>query len=262
MAYITGSRLKVERAGKHLNELERKVRSFLDRHPDRFTRQLDPNDFNYVIYEIPPNPPPPPTLAPVLGDFVHNLRSALDHSAWNLALLNLQGTDREPYEFTAFPILRNASDGSVHRFYELVQDVLPAAIPDIEALQPDHQGNAANHELVILDALWNADKHRVNIPIPGRQTIREYTGPGGWLRNLGDGTRLMRVAVNSEPELHLEPYITSEVMFEIPKTGERVSLGVLRDIYDFVRSGVLPRFSGFLPESTGLVERRTSFKDR
>lgn len=256
MAYITGSRLKVKRARKHLNELERKVRAFLDRHPDRFTHQLDPNDFNYVIYKIPPNPAPPPTFGPVLGDVVHNLRSALDHIAWNLALLNLQGTGRQPYDFTAFPIMLNTTQGSIQRFWELVQDVLPDAIPEIADLQPFHRSDPAEHELAILDSLWNADKHRVNITIPGRQYVPEFVGPGGWVKCLDEGTRLMRVPVSSNPEQNLEPHIRSEVLFEIPKSGERVSLAVVERIYDMLSSDVIPRFARFLPESTGVVERK------
>ena len=100
--YITGSRIKVKRAGKHLNELERKVRSFVKRHPEDYTRQLDPQNFNYLVYEIVPNRPPPVTLGPVFGDVVHNLRSTLDHLAWNLALRNLTGSGVEPFHRTAF----------------------------------------------------------------------------------------------------------------------------------------------------------------
>ena len=256
MPYITGARLKVKRARKHLNELERKARAFLDRHPDHFTRQLDPNDLNYVIYKIPPNPAPPPTLAPVLGDVVHNLRSALDHIAWNLALLNLEGTGSEPFDLTAFPIITNTTDWSIDKFYRLVQDVLPEAIPDIIDLQPCHRRNPAEHELAVLDALWNADKHRVNTIISGRQSVPVFSGRGGWVKTFHDGTRLMRVLISSNPEQKLEPHIRSEILFEIPKAGERVSLAVLRGIHEMVSSDVIPRFARFLPESTGLVERR------
>ena len=260
--YITGSRLKVKRAGKHLNELERKVQAFLDRHPDEFTRQLDPDDLDYLIYEIPPNPAPPSTFGPVFGDVVHNLRSALDHIAWNLALLNLQGSSQEPYKFTAFPIILDTTTDSVRRFCRLCQHVLPAAIPYIVDLQPYHRGKPTSHELAILDALWNADKHRVNITIPGRQYVPEFRGPGGWVKTLDDGTRLMRVTVASNPEQNLEPHIRSKVLFEIPNTGERVDLGLLGDIYEMVNSDVIPRFTRFLPESAGIVDRQFESQKR
>jgi hypothetical protein len=68
----------------------------------------------------------------------------------------------------------------------------------------------------------------------------------------------VRVPVDSDPKHNLEPHITSEVMFEIPRTNDRVSLGVLRRIYEMVSSDVIPRFARFLPESTGLVDRKIS----
>jgi hypothetical protein len=262
MPYITGGRLKVRRAGKHLNELERKVRAFLDRHPERFTTQLDPYDFNYVFYDIAPNRAPPGTFGPVFGDVVHNLRSTLDHIAWNLALLNLRDTGREPYHETAFPLIRNFTDRSIDRFWRLTQDVLPDAIHDIIDLQPAHRENPDDHELAILDRLWNADKHRVNIQIPSRQYIPVFTGPGGSVQNLKDGTRRIRVAVWSNPRVNLEPHLRSEVLFEIPLTGERVDLAALRLIYNFINDKVLPRFSRFLSESTGIVEGQYSIRKR
>lgn len=264
MPYITGARLKVKRARKHLNELNRKVGAFLDRHPDRFSRQLDPNDFRYFIYKIPPNPAPPGTFGPVFGDVVANLRSALDHIAWNLALLNLEreGADREPYWATAFPLILNTTSGSIDRFYRLLEDVLPDAVPDIIDLQPCHRDHPANTELAILDALWNADKHRVNVTIPARQFVPIFSGTGGRVDTLYDGTRLMRVTLASKPEENLEPYIATEVLFEIPKTTTRIGLNHLELIYKAVSEDVLPRFTRFLPESTGITERQYGTRKR
>lgn len=258
MAYITGSRLKVRRAGKHLHELERKADSFLKRNPDKFTKHLDPQDFNYLIYEIQPNPAPPATFGPVFGDVVHNLRSALDHIAWQLALLNLEGTEERPYWNTAFPILTDKSRSSARKFKRLTKDVLRDAIPVIKALQPYHRREAAGeHELAILDALWNADKHRANIAIPSRQYVPVFEPDRGGVECLPGGARRMRVPRWSKPEEKFEPYLRSEVMFEIPDpdSGPRVSLAVLRQVYEFVRDDVVPQFARFLPESTGLVER-------
>jgi hypothetical protein len=42
----------------------------------------------------------------IAGDAVHNLRSALDHLAWQLALLNTA----KPHPRTQFPIARSESE--------------------------------------------------------------------------------------------------------------------------------------------------------
>ena len=252
--YITGSRLRVKRAHKHLNELERKAQSFLARHPESFTRQLDPKHLDYFLYEIAPNRPPPVTLGPVFGDVVHNLRSVLDHVAWNLALRNLSGTGEQPYEFTSFPIMLNFTAGSIKNFWDSLSDVLPAAIPDILDLQPAQGSNPADEPLAVLNRMWNADKHRFNIKIPSRQYIPELRTPGGQVGRLQDGTRRIRIPRSMSEEF--EDRLRSEILFEIPGTGDRLGLVALRVLHDFVRDEVVARFSRFLPESTGLIERQ------
>lgn len=252
--YITGARLKVKRAQKHLRELEKKAQSFLNRHPEEFTRHLDPDHFDYFLYEIAPNRPPPVTLGPVFGDVVHNLRSALDHIAWNLALRSLVGTGLEPYESTAFPLIETFSRNNVERFWTLAQDILPDAIPQVAELQPARHSEPSLHQLAVLNRLWNADKHRVNVKIPSRQYIPELATPGGQVERLKDGTRRIRIPRSMAKEF--EERLRSEILFEIPRTGERLGLGALRSIHEFVRDEVVQRFVGFLPESTGLVERR------
>lgn len=252
--FITGARLRVKRAHKHLNELERKASAFLERHPEDFTRKLDPHHLDYFIYEIAPNRPPPVTLGPVFGDVVHNLRSALDHIAWNLALRNLIESEREPFELTSFPIMLNFTGGSIKNFWDSVIDVLPVAIPDILDLQPAHSSDPSAHHLAVLTRLWNADKHRFNIKIPSRQHIPEIRTPGGRVEYLKNRTRRIRIPKSHHEEF--EEKLRSEILFEIPKTGERVGLVALRLIHDFVRDEVVPRFASYLPESTGLIERR------
>ena len=106
------------------------------------------------------------------------------------------------------------------------------------------------------------ESHRVNVTIPARQFVPIFGGSGGWVRTLDDGTRLMRVAIASEPESNLEPHIESEVLFEIPNTNTRISIGHLRLIYKVVNEDVIPRFSRFLPESMGIVERQYGTRKR
>ena len=252
--FITGARLRVKRAHKHLNELERKAGAFLKRHPEDFTRRLNPQNLDYFIYDVAPNKPPPVTLGPVFGDVVHNLRSALDHIAWNLALKNLVGSGLEPYRDTAFPLIENFTIGSIDYFYRLVEDVLPDAISDIADFQPANRSDPSAHPLAVLNRLWNADKHRYNIKIPSRQYIPEIGTPGGRFEYLKDRTR--RIYIPRSHHKEFEDKLRSEILFEIPDTGERVGLVALRLIHDFVRDEVVPRFAIYLPESTGLVERR------
>lgn len=259
MPYITGARLKAERAGKHLEELEREIASFFDENPYRFFRDSNPQNLDYYTYKFPPQPAPPPALSVILGDIVHNLRSALDHVAWQLALR----TTDDPYKRTAFPIFVDTSLASVKQFNRLVKDVFPDAIPIIEALQPYHSGEGlAEFDLLwVLHCLWNADKHRLLTTIPHRISSPIFEGPGGSTRTLDDGTILMDIPKSAEPEKNLEPHIKRQVLFQIPGS-RRVAIERISLMYYYVAHEIIPMFSRYLPESTGLVEREFRVQPR
>ena len=142
MPIITGSRLKAERAGIHLKELEDLAGAFVNEHSKPPSRQLNPQNVDNFIYEFAPDIPPPLTFAVIVGDIAHNLRSALDHIAWQLALL----TTQEPYEKTAFPIFVDTSERTRREFNRLTQSLPPETLRIIEAVQPYHRGDAAKYD--------------------------------------------------------------------------------------------------------------------
>jgi hypothetical protein len=79
-------RLKVERAKKHIRELQHERDSFLQKKPyvistkrDQQTRQL--------IYYVESVQELPPDLSLIAGDVLQDLRSALDHLAYQLVLV-------------------------------------------------------------------------------------------------------------------------------------------------------------------------------
>jgi hypothetical protein len=259
MPFITGSRLKAERAGVHLEELERKAAAFIDENPYEFSRQLNPKNVNNYIYEFPPQPAPPLALSVIVGDIAHNLLSALDHIAWQLALLKAD----KPYKYTAFPIIDGTDAASVKYFNRLTQDILPDAIRVVEAVQPYHRGDAAKYtELSILHSLWIADKHKLLTTVPVRLTVPVFSGWGGRIEELKDGTRRMEVPRSAEPEKNLEPHITREILFEIPELRERIPLHLLRRVHHVVAYEIVPFFSRFLPESGDRVERVEGLVER
>jgi hypothetical protein len=75
-----GARLKVDRANKHIEEIDRNIRNLSDPDTHTVTAGVDPHTGQKLIhYDIPQNIPT--NLALVIGDAVHNLRTALDY-AW------------------------------------------------------------------------------------------------------------------------------------------------------------------------------------
>ena len=80
---LEGPRAKVERARHHIEEADGAIREFLSRRPYRFIVEAD-EDPSYKRIVLTDAEPIPSTFSPIIGDAIHNLRSALDHVAWSL----------------------------------------------------------------------------------------------------------------------------------------------------------------------------------
>jgi hypothetical protein len=116
---------------------------------------------------------PPLFLGLILGDYVHNLRSALDHLAWQLVAKEDAGAleNQRTARKILFPIY-NSEDGFTNS--EVVKHVGAAAQDRMARFQPfrnTQQGTHLVNPLGILQALSNADKHRVLIPAVGKIEI-------------------------------------------------------------------------------------------
>jgi len=110
-------------------------------------------------------------VALILGDAVHNLRSALDHLAYQLALLHTNGNIAKPHR-VQFPITDTA-DKFRQDCDRYMGEIAPLQIAEIERLQPYHgtQGLPESgwsgpylHPLALVRDLSNDDKHRLLIP--------------------------------------------------------------------------------------------------
>ena len=82
-------RVKVERAKEHIRDLEAEVRSFLSKSPYVVGAKRDPQT-RKLIYYVANVSETPIKIAPIAGDVIQNLRSALDHLAYQLVIV---GTD-------------------------------------------------------------------------------------------------------------------------------------------------------------------------
>lgn len=77
---LRGPRAKIERAKKHIGELELAVSALVfsnTSHPHVITVESDPQAGNKV-YKVGKIPPVPDGVAAIAGDAIHNLRSSLD----------------------------------------------------------------------------------------------------------------------------------------------------------------------------------------
>jgi len=152
-------RLKIERANKHVGDLQTVVRNFLDSNPYEVATKRDPTTRKLIYYIARANPFPP-DIAVIAGDVLHNLRCSLDHLAQQLYLVGSgSGSYRDQ---TSFLIAKGAKEfkaGLPGKVHGMRQDAIDA----ICALEPYDRGQGA--DLWTLHRLNNIDKHRLIVPV-------------------------------------------------------------------------------------------------
>jgi hypothetical protein len=150
-------RVKVERAKEHIRVLETEVGAFLAAKPYAIETKRDPQT-RRLIYFIASVRETPIRIAAIVGDVIQNLRSSLDHLAYQLVWI---GTGQVPFSHVYFPIAEDASTYPAKRDRQ-VKGAGPQAIAEIDAVAPYKGGD---------DMLWrlhklnNVDKHRILITV-------------------------------------------------------------------------------------------------
>jgi hypothetical protein len=141
-------RVKIERAKKHLRNLQDELISFGKREFHAVT-----TDNNLQIRQLGKYRMLPFDALPAAGDVIHNLRSALDHLACQLVWV---GSGEEPSRRIEFPIAKDAATYEREKARK-VEGMCPNAVKAIDALKPYKGGNDALWRIHELD---NIDKHR------------------------------------------------------------------------------------------------------
>lgn len=145
---------KVSQAQAHFDTVYTEIRSFLDTGPYGVVIQADTEPDSWVVRGEALQEPNP-SWSVVIGDCVHNLRSALDYLVWQLALLETDTPgDRLEYPITFDP------DYFAKKGRPKLAGLPEAAIDRIEALQPYPGRYDWGDWLLILHDLDRFDKHR------------------------------------------------------------------------------------------------------
>lgn len=167
--------LKVKRAQHHMVEIKRYARIYADSHPYEVVpiRPQPKGHPDTWFYSLQITQQPNPMIAVILGDFVHNLRSALDH----IVVASVPAQRRKS---ASMPIVlkdiweRDAGgnfvidDDEAREKYRVATEGLDdGAKAIVWRFQPYHMGldEADRHSLGIISRLENADKHRQLIAV-------------------------------------------------------------------------------------------------
>jgi hypothetical protein len=154
---LEGVRLKLDRAEDGLEEINEAIVEYLREKNYTVEGEFDRDTSKYVLRGRVTKRTP--EVGVIAGEVVHNLRSALDHVAWQLALL----TTPTPYDLTAFPIALTPGEFGSKRGQAMIGDIAPKHRALIESFQPYNGTQQAWTPLALRDlrVLSNTDKHRV-----------------------------------------------------------------------------------------------------
>lgn len=178
-------RIKVERAKKHLCDLETELLAWRGKYlsiviqdgnakvPGFFQMSYDPTSRVPML---------PANAIAAAGDVVHNLRSALDHLAYQLAVVGTPGT--EPNRKVGFPIAKDLKTYECVKVKK-VQGMRPDAIKAIDALQP-YKGGCNGDALWRIHDLDNSNKHRTHFTVAHDYLLSADWMPGDYLVRTAD----------------------------------------------------------------------------
>ncbi len=158
-ASLSGVSVKLDRAHEHLEALDSELSTFFEANPYRTLAKLNPHTGEYVM-RLRVRKEPPPRWGAIVGDFIHNSRSALDHVAWKLVEHGPHGlpSDEETRRQISYPV---AFRDTQFRGSVTVQRVGQGARDVMEQIQPYKRADRPEiHPLAVLNELWNFDKHR------------------------------------------------------------------------------------------------------
>ena len=145
--------VKVDRAKEHLETISADVRTYLDSKPYAVVAKRAP-DTRRMVYFVGSVRAAPLRIPAILGDTIHNLRSALDHLAYQLVWV---GSGKKPSSHVYFPIADDRTKYIEQRRRQL-KGATSDAIATLDGLMPYRGGNDS---LWCLNKLNNIDKHRV-----------------------------------------------------------------------------------------------------
>src|SRR6266849_6208527 len=140
---------KMERAKKHILDLQDAFQVFLDSSPYEVIRDYKP-DTGEFVYRVAKIEPTPPSIMLIAGDAIHNIRSVLDHLIGQLVEANGQIPSRS----NGYPIFQNLN-GYMAGKNRKIQGVSTIPANVIDVTNPYKGGN---DDFWILHELDNIDK--------------------------------------------------------------------------------------------------------
>jgi hypothetical protein len=177
---LEGLREKAIRADMHIRSFKQRAQGFLNSNAYRVMPEPYGDGSQAKVRLFLQVPFPAGELAVILGDAVHNLRATLNHLAWALAVQHQGFEPTSPlhnrcwWKKVNFPVTKSP---------RLWADEMLGIAPSIRAKygnkrpfpswQPEYP--LRHDDLLVLEELWNRDKHRALVLVLGHVRLSEIT---------------------------------------------------------------------------------------
>jgi hypothetical protein len=271
--YLSDYLRKRARAQTHLDAIDQAIKTFTKREPDLVPGKLNVDGDQYV-FEF-PRVYPDPGLAPIIGDFVYDMRACLDYLI--TALCRRAGNDAT--DSTEFPIYSGAKlpkkvasildlpiwwdndpDGAIAK---KIRGAPPNTKAVLKPLQPFYGVPAVDpddHPLAHLQALSNRDKHRSPNLLANRvamtftdsegNPVFDQPAPHGTARvsEASEGDTQVLI-LNGYPEPHVDVYLRTAYDIRFDDMGPASNLSVmdtLTRISKYINGRVVPTVARLL----------------
>lgn len=161
---LAGPEAKLDRAIEQLETLKSQCDRFVQTHPYTVGIQYEAEAGCYVT-RFWGRKAVPLASSILVGELIHNLRSALEHVAWLLAAANTDDIAAlwkpETRRLISYPVAKHPDAFTSHSIFPFLSEEARGVLGDLQPYIRGNRERAEEHPLVGLNELWNIDKHRV-----------------------------------------------------------------------------------------------------
>jgi hypothetical protein len=175
----SAAQAKIGRARQHGLDLQARIIGWSANADPRLVASIADDRLSWAVRLSEFDPPPLGEWALILGDSIHNLRSALDVLVWSYVDENAL-TERQA-KTIAFPIWMESTswDNDAERLLRTVPAAIVQRIHECQPFQRPEEERSGDL-LPLLAELDNRDKHRIAITTGVQVNPRQFTGSIGF----------------------------------------------------------------------------------
>lgn len=225
-------KVKLERADQHIEDLVSDCKAFDDSSPCKiaYRRNSGSGDLTVSVERV---KEVPIAISTITGDAIQNLRSALDHLAYQLVI----AAGAKPTKQTGFPISESEAKYGDEKSKK-VEGMHQTAIDAIDCIKP-YKGEykiigtkrlwiPGNETLWKLHSLNNIDKHRLLLPVASMNRLHPMTksqSDGIFTDFLGvDPSETVPSGFMTQPPIRYCPLEAGKVLMVIPASERQDDL--------------------------------------